>query len=108
MLTGERSRPFFTIHVHVREVIAELFVPSKAKNISDPRDFEWLKQVRFYWSSTGSDNVSVDGASTISITDVDFNFQYEYLGAKERLVVTPLTDRRHSPPVPPKLVRRRP
>jgi len=82
-----------TIHVHARDVTAELFTLSKAKKIGDSNDFEWLKQARFYWSPTGSDNTSADGASIISITDVDFNYQYEYLGAKERLVVTPLTDR---------------
>ena len=82
-----------TIHVHARDVTNELFILSKSKKISDPNDFEWLKQARFYWRTSASDEVSADGACVISITDVDFNYQFEYLGAKERLVVTPLTDR---------------
>lgn len=82
-----------TIHVHQKDVTSELYALARNKKISDPNDFEWLKQARFYWKNSASDEVSADGACVISITDVDFNFQFEYLGAKERLVVTPLTDR---------------
>ena len=82
-----------TIHVHQKDVSTELTALARNKRISDPNDFEWLKQARFYWKSSASDEISVDGACVISITDVDFNYQFEYLGAKERLVVTPLTDR---------------
>jgi len=42
-------------------------------------------QVRFYWRDD-KDTV------IISICDVDFEYSYEYLGVKERLVITPLTD----------------
>lgn len=82
-----------TIHVHQRDVITDLVTLYKQKKISDPNDFEWLKQARFYWRPNNADEFNADGACVISITDVDFNYQYEYLGSKERLVVTPLTDR---------------
>ena len=42
-------------------------------------------QVRFYWREDRSTVI-------ISICDVDFQYSFEYLGVKERLVVTPLTD----------------
>lgn len=56
-----------------------------------------LRKARFYWRPNATDEVNDDGACVISITDVDFNYQFEYLGSKERLVVTPLTDRFGSP-----------
>ena len=82
-----------TIHVHSRDVSSDLAALAKNNKIRDANDFEWLKQARFYWRPVASDDISSDGASVISITDVDFNYQFEYLGSKERLVVTPLTDR---------------
>lgn len=55
------------------------------KKIKSPHDFEWLKQSRFMW------RIDRDTVVT-SICDVDFEYSFEYLGVKERLVVTPLTD----------------
>jgi dynein heavy chain len=82
-----------TIQVHQRDVINDLYGLYRAKKVAGADDFAWQQQCRFYWQPDGSDTVSSEGACKISITDVDFQYQYEYLGCKERLVITPLTDR---------------
>ncbi len=82
-----------TVHVHQRDIAQELMHLVRSKKVHDANDFDWLKQARFYWRPSAGDDVSNDGATVVSITDVDFNYQYEYLGSKERLVITPLTDK---------------
>ena len=71
-----------TIQVHQYDVFEQL-VKLKVSSVSD---FEWLKQARFYWRNDIQ-------SFAVAITDIDFPYQYEYLGIMERLVVTPLTDR---------------
>lgn len=71
-----------TIQVHQRDVLDELM----QHKVKDPQDFEWQKQCRIYWR-TDKDECCVE------VADVEFDYSYEYLGCKERLVITPLTDR---------------
>ena len=54
--------------------------------VTSATDFEWQKLTRAYY---------VDGLNRciISVVDVDFQYQNEFLGATQRLVITPLTER---------------
>ncbi|XP_054464751.1 dynein axonemal heavy chain 12 [Anoplopoma fimbria] len=69
-----------TIDVHARDVVSELI----EKGVSNDTDFQWLAQLRYYWSN---ENVRV------RIINCDVKYAYEYLGNSPRLVITPLTDR---------------
>jgi dynein heavy chain len=81
-----------TIQVHQRDCTADINSLFKNRKITSSDDFEWLKQARFRWDPDEEDEHG-DGACIISVADVDFKYSYEYLGCKDRLVITPLTDR---------------
>jgi dynein heavy chain len=88
-LIRTRIVTLITIFVNQRDVLDEI-VSNLGKDASSKgncqNSFDWLKRTRLYWR-TDMDTCK------ISITDQDFEYMYEYLGTKERLCITPLTDR---------------
>jgi len=75
-----------TIQVYQRDMFVTIHELVKSSKIKDANDFDWLKCTRCYWKHE-------EATVGISVTDVEFIYQYEFLGAKERLCITPLTDR---------------
>ena len=71
-----------TLDVHARDTNHEMI----QKNISWVNEFDWQKQLRYYWEEDVDD-------CTIRQTNTYFRYGYEYLGNSMRLVVTPLTDK---------------
>ncbi|KAI8619311.1 dynein heavy chain and region D6 of dynein motor-domain-containing protein [Chytriomyces sp. MP71] len=71
-----------TIDVHNRDIVHGL-VQAKVNGLAD---FEWTKQLRYYWDMD-LDTCNVKMSSSV------FSYGYEYLGCSPRLVITPLTDR---------------
>jgi dynein heavy chain len=93
IINRRKVEMLITVQLHQRDCFASLCKLHKEKKMIDPTDFEWLRQVRFYWkNSPNQDHIGQD-ACLISICDVDFKYVFEYLGCKDRLVITPLTDR---------------
>eukprot|EP01038_Epipyxis_sp_PR26KG_P008413 gene8413-11380_t len=70
-----------TIDVHARDVTRALVT----KEVGSLSDFEWTKQLRYYWEQKEDDVF-------VKQTNSSFRYGYEYLGNGPRLVITPLTD----------------
>ena len=85
-LKRTRIETLVTIHVHHKEIYQIVMDLAKQHKIKDANDFEWARNTRLYWKQE-------TGHIVVQVTDVEFTYQYEFLGAKERLCVTPLTDR---------------
>lgn len=85
-LTRTKVETLVTIHVHQRDLFGKILEDAKQYKIRDATDFDWVKNTRLYWKHD-EEHVAVQ------ICDVEFIYSYEFLGAKERLCITPLTDR---------------
>ncbi|CAF1051829.1 unnamed protein product, partial [Rotaria magnacalcarata] len=78
----EKITTLCLIDLHARDVISKM-LNLKIENINE---FTWQSQLRHRWDPK-------DNNCYANICDARFKYQYEYLGNKSRLVITPLTDR---------------
>lgn len=85
-LVRTKIETLVTIHVHQVALFKEIQDKVNAGHIRDESDFDWMMNLRVYKDQEKQD-------IKIQITDVNLYYQYEFLGVKERLCVTPLTDR---------------
>jgi len=69
------------LDVHARDVIERLV----NDNVSAPKDFAWICQMRYYPEEKGK--------LIVQMVQSRFPYCWEYLGNTLRLVITPLTDR---------------
>jgi dynein heavy chain len=73
------------VDVHARDVVQSLI----DDNCSTTVDFNWLKQLRYYWEADDSNRFDCH----IRHSAAHVLYGYEYLGNQLRLVITPLTER---------------
>eukprot|EP01083_Nonionella_stella_P096780 272139_1 len=75
-----------TEQVYQRDVTRNLI----KDRICSEKDFKWLYRMRFYWNKSEKDVLK---KLQICISRAKFYYGFEYFGATERLVQTPLTDK---------------
>lgn len=87
-----------TLDVHARDVVTAMVTNEvshlitieqlniMALQVDGVQDFEWVKNLRYYWDPDIDDCV-------VRMSISRYVYGYEYLGASPRLVITPLTDR---------------
>jgi dynein heavy chain len=85
-LARTKVETLVTIQVYQRDQFDGIIALVKGDKIKDEHDFDWLKNTRVYWKVE-------EATIAVSVTDVEFIYQYEFLGVKERLCITTLTDR---------------
>ena len=89
-LVRKTVSPLVVLDVHARDVIDNLV----KLGIDDPNDFDWLCQLRYYWTQGRQSALSgKPGSVSCKMINAERLYAYEYLGNSMRLVVTPLTDR---------------
>ncbi|CAB0031813.1 unnamed protein product [Trichogramma brassicae] len=71
-----------TVDVHARDTISILV----ENQVSSSKSFDWTKALRYYWDKS-RDNCYA------RMSNAEYLYGYEYLGAQRRLVITPLTDK---------------
>ncbi|XP_067125111.1 dynein axonemal heavy chain 6 isoform X2 [Centruroides vittatus] len=81
-VTRQKLCALISIDIYGRDVVTSMV----KKKIVDINSFEWIKQLRYYWDKESDSCI-------IRMSNCEYVYGYEYLGASPRLVITPLTDR---------------
>ncbi|XP_067132954.1 dynein axonemal heavy chain 2-like [Centruroides vittatus] len=81
-LIKEKTINLLTVEVYARDIIEKLL----KTGCKSPQGFEWLIQSRFYYEKENN-------ACIVKQVNATFDYQYEYLGNYNQIVITPLTER---------------
>ncbi|XP_076764569.1 dynein heavy chain at 16F [Xylocopa sonorina] len=71
-----------TVDVHARDIVTTLV----EHKVTSSTSFDWIKSLRYYWDN------EIDNCIA-RMSNAEYLYGYEYLGAQKRLVITPLTDK---------------
>lgn len=82
----KKCEHLITEFVHQRDVLKSLV----QSDITSIGDFSWLQHMRYY---INPESTQATDSLSVRMADAQFFYGFEYLGAPEPLVQTPLTDR---------------